>query len=129
MQPALQEKIKEWKKFASLAEEKIVSGGEKYALSPDTEATDFLCQLMPGRTGVDNLLSDILRYTIRFVNQGREDDLFKIAAHAGMAWAKKFGSKERKPEGAKPKRRRAENKKPETRGTDTPAESSGDGNA
>ena len=129
MQTALQEKIREWKRFAGLAEGKIVCGGEKYALSSDTEATDLLCQLVPGRTGIDSLLSDILRYTIRFVNQGKEDDLFKIAAHAGMAWARKFGSKERHPKRAKPKRRRAKNKKPETAGTNVPAGSSGGGNA
>lgn len=120
MQTVLEEKKRRAREFFNLVEKELVTGGDKYALSPGKEATDLICEVLPGRTGVDPIMSNILKYIFRFVNEERESDIVKMGAYLSIVWSKKFGSKEHKPDNPKPKRRRPENKKAETAGTDVP---------
>ena len=75
--------------FFNLMKDQIVYGGSKYAQGGEREATDWVCELVPGKTGVDWILGTIAKYLGRFRNKEREKDLLKIASWAFIAWLKK----------------------------------------
>ena len=64
-------------------------GGEKYSLGENREATDWVNELRPGKTGIDWIIQTIAKYLARFINFGREKDLLKIGGWGYIAWLKK----------------------------------------
>lgn len=84
-------KKENWEKFAKFIENQFNHGGDKYALPGqlDKEATDLLCEMSPGKTGIDWIFQMIVKYCTRYINFEREKDLFKIATFAYIAWIKK----------------------------------------
>lgn len=84
-------KQENWKAFAELIENQFKHGGEKYLLDgqADKEFTDLVCEVAPGKTGVDWILQTTVKYAGRFINFEREKDLLKIATYCYIAWLKK----------------------------------------
>lgn len=84
-------KRENWQKFAKFIENQFNHGGDKYSLpdQPDKEMTDLLCEMSPGKTGIDWIMQTIAKYCGRYINFEREKDLFKIATFAYIAWLKK----------------------------------------
>ena len=80
-----------WSKFAKFIENQFEHGGEKYCLEgqEDKEATDLVCEVNPGKTGIDWILGTITKYALRYKNFEREKDLFKMATYCYIAWLKK----------------------------------------
>jgi len=87
----IEAKRENWSKFAKFIENQFNHGGDKYSLpdQPDKEMTDLLCEMSPGKTGIDWILQTISKYCGRYINFSREKDLFKIATFAYIAWLKK----------------------------------------
>jgi len=83
-------KRKNWSKFASLIENQFKHGGEKYLLDnqKDKEFTDLVCEVSPGKTGIDWILQTCVKYIGRYLNFQRERDLLKIATYCYIAWLK-----------------------------------------
>lgn len=83
-------KVENWHKFAKLIENQFSHGGDKYTLDgqPDKEATDWVCELSPGKTGFDWIFQTISKYCARYINFQREKDLLKIACYCYIAWLK-----------------------------------------
>jgi hypothetical protein len=79
-----------WPVFEEMIRNQFEHGGEKYALEgqPDKEATDWVCELSPGKTGCDWILQTMAKYLGRFLNFRREKDLLKIATYCFIAWLK-----------------------------------------
>jgi hypothetical protein len=77
-----------WKYFSNIIEKQFSHGGKKYALTEDMEATDVVCMMNPGKTGVDWVLQTIAKYAFRFIMFRRERDLIKIATYCYIAWLK-----------------------------------------
>lgn len=77
-------------KFVELLRNQFEHGGDKYCLTnqPEKESTDWICELVPGTTGVDWILGTIAKYLARFKNFEREKDLLKIATYCYIAWLK-----------------------------------------
>lgn len=86
----IESKRKYWPKFAKFMENQFEFGGTKYAMDgqEDKEATDWCCEIVPGKTGVDGILWTAARYIGRFKNFKRERDLFKIATYCFIMWLK-----------------------------------------
>ncbi len=84
-------KRENWKKFADLIENQFLHGGDKYVLEgqEDKEASDWVCELVPGKTGVDWILGTMAKYVARYKNFEREKDLLKIATYCYIIWLKK----------------------------------------
>ena len=84
-------KKKYWKQFASLIEEQFIHGGDKYAMEnqEDKEATDWVCEICPGQTGVDWILGTMAKYIARYKTFQREKEFLKIATYCYIAWLKK----------------------------------------
>lgn len=83
-------KKKYYSKFSELMENQFKHGGNKYCLDgqSDKEATDWVCEFVPGNTGVDWILGTMAKYLGRFKNFQREKDLLKIATYCYIAWLK-----------------------------------------
>ena len=83
-------KLEYFDKFTEFIKNQLEHGGVKYALEyqPNKEATDWICELVPGTTGIDWILGDIAKYISRYKNFLREKDLFKIATYAFIIWLK-----------------------------------------
>jgi len=83
-------KRENWSKFTKLIENQLEHGGSKYALEgqPDKESTDWVCELVPGDTGIDWILGTMAKYLARYKNFGREKDLLKISTYAYIIWLK-----------------------------------------
>lgn len=79
-----------WPKFEKMIRNQFEHGGEKYALEgqSDKESTDWICELSPGKTGIDWIILTICKYAARFLNFKREKDLLKIATYCYIAWLK-----------------------------------------
>lgn len=75
-------KEREFGKFAELIREQFKHGGSKYGLSESKEATDHIMEVF----GIDWVLGTMMKYILRFRNQGREKDLLKIATYAYIVW-------------------------------------------
>jgi len=88
---AVSAKAKYWPMFAQLIENQFKHGGDKYSLTgqADKETTDLVCELSPGKTGVDWILQTIVKYCGRYLSFQREKDLLKIATYCYIAWLKK----------------------------------------
>jgi hypothetical protein len=84
-------KKENWVKFAELIESQFTHGGDKYALEKqqDKEASDWVCELVPGTTDVDWIIGTMAKYLARYKNFGREKDLLKIVTYAYIIWLKK----------------------------------------
>lgn len=63
-------------------------GGQKYALNDQKEFSDVICECFGGESGVDWILGNILKYSGRYKNFGREKDLLKIAMFSYILWIK-----------------------------------------
>jgi len=50
--------------------------------------TDWVCEIVPGETGVDWVLGTMAKYIGRFINFKREKDLLKIATYCYIVWLK-----------------------------------------
>jgi hypothetical protein len=87
----LETKRENFQKFAELLVNQWNHGGDKYCLEgqEDKEFTDLVCEVAPGKSGVDWVMQTIVKYCGRFINFGREKDLLKIATYAYIAWLKK----------------------------------------
>ena len=83
-------KRKYWPLFEKMIRNQFEAGGEKYALEgqPDKESTDWVCEVVPGKTGVDWVLGTMAKYIARFINFRREKDLLKIATYCFIIWLK-----------------------------------------
>jgi hypothetical protein len=83
-------KTKYWPIFEKMIRNQFEAGGEKYALDGqiDKEATDWVCELVPGETGSDWVLGTMAKYLARFKNFKREKDLLKIATYCFIVWLK-----------------------------------------
>jgi len=86
---SLDVKKKNIKKFFDLMSDQVIYGGKKYSQSEGKEATDVVCEVAPGKTGIDWIMQTIVKYVLRFLNLQREKDLLKIATWAYIAWVKK----------------------------------------
>jgi hypothetical protein len=85
----IETKRKYFSKFSELIGNQFNHGGEKYAFPIEgKEATDWICELVPGATGVDWVLGTCAKYLGRFINQRREKDLLKIATYMYIIWLK-----------------------------------------
>lgn len=82
-------KRENWSKFEELIRNQFEHGGDKYTLGEeDKEMTDLICELAPGKSGVDWIMQTIVKYCGRYINFHREKDLLKIATFAYIAWLK-----------------------------------------
>jgi len=84
----LKNKKENFDKFAELMKNQFMHGGDKYQLSEDKEGTDLICEMSPGKSGVDFVLQNVAKYCLRFINFKREKDLLKIATYAYICWLK-----------------------------------------
>lgn len=86
----IETKRENFQKFADLISNQFNHGGDKYALAgqPDKEFTDLICEISPGKTGIDWVLQTMMKYIGRFLNFQREKDLLKIATFCYIAWLK-----------------------------------------
>lgn len=87
----IETKRKNFQKFVDLIGNQFNHGGEKYLLEgqKDKEFTDLICEISPGKTGIDWVLQTMAKYIGRFLNFQREKDLLKIATFCYIAWLKK----------------------------------------
>lgn len=76
--------------FMELIKNQFWHGGEKYKLEGQQgkEATDFVCEISPGKTGADWVLQTMVKYIFRFLNFRREKDLLKISTYCFIMWLK-----------------------------------------
>ena len=81
-------KKENWVKFSNIIKKQFTHGGKKYSLTDDMEATDVICMMNPGKTGIDWVLQTIVKYAFRFIIFKRERDLIKIATYSYIAWLK-----------------------------------------
>jgi len=84
----IEQKKKHWKMFSGLIEKQFIYGAEKYAFSPEKESTDLICELIPGKSGTDWPLGNMLKYILRFINLKKEKDLLKLATYCYLVWLK-----------------------------------------
>ena len=68
--------------FAKLIKEQISYGGKKYESTDAKEATDVISEVF----GLEYILMNIMKYTLRFKNLQREKDLLKIATYSYLMW-------------------------------------------
>jgi len=85
---SLREKQENFDKFFELIRNQINHGGDKYKADEKKEFADIICETFPGESGVDYILSTMMKYLGRYKNFGREKDLLKITAYAYMLWLK-----------------------------------------
>lgn len=85
---SIKEKQAHFEKFVELVRSQFWHGGDKYALTEDKEVTDWVCEIVPGETGVDWVLGTVAKYIGRFKNFKREKDLLKIATYMYIIWLK-----------------------------------------
>lgn len=64
------------------------AGEKKYQLTEDKEMTDLVCELVPGKTGVDWVIGTIIKYLGRFSNTLREKDILKATTYLYIIWLK-----------------------------------------
>lgn len=64
------------------------AGEKKYQLTEDKEMTDLVCELVPGKTGVDWVIGTIIKYLGRFANTLREKDILKATTYLYIIWLK-----------------------------------------
>jgi len=64
------------------------AGEKKYQLAEDKEMTDLVCELVPGKTGVDWIIGTITKYLGRFANTLREKDILKATTYLYIMWLK-----------------------------------------
>jgi len=79
-------KRKYWPMFEQMIRNQFQYGGSKYALMPDKEITDWVCEL----AGWEWVIGTMAKYLGRFKNEHREKDLLKIATYCFILWLK-FG--------------------------------------
>lgn len=79
-----------FKEFSTLLKNQFMFGGKKYGgLSvTDREATDIICGMFGGESGIDWVLGTIVKYIFRYKNFGQEKDLLKIATYCYILWLK-----------------------------------------
>ena len=75
-----------WPKFVSACERQLESGGKRYALTDDKEATDLICEAV----GNTYIIGNIIKYCLELKNSDPkiEQDFFKIAVWAFLLWVK-----------------------------------------
>lgn len=86
---SLEEKADNFDNFVELIRNQFMHGGDKYQLAKDKEMTDLICEMFPGKTGVDWVLGTIVKYAGRFKNFEREKDLLKMVTYLYIIWLKK----------------------------------------
>ena len=75
--------------FLALISNQFHYGGKKYGgIMMDREATDVICHLFGGESGVDWVLGTMVKYIMRYKNFGQEKDLLKIATYCYILWLK-----------------------------------------
>lgn len=90
MNTSLTLKEKLWPAFVAACESQWKCGGQRYALGPDKEWTDLVCEV----AGDEWILGTIVKYIgeIKNSNPRPEVDYFKIAVYAFLAWIKAQGT-------------------------------------
>ena len=77
-------KEKEFITFARLIKEQFAYGGTKYENDEEKESIDILCDVF----GIEAILTNIMKYILRFKNLQRERDLVKASTYCYLAWLK-----------------------------------------
>lgn len=74
-----------WPRFARLVSAMLLDAGRgKYALhgNPDKEATDLIVEVY----STSWILGTMMKYLLRYGNEGRERDLLKLVSYAFILW-------------------------------------------
>jgi len=92
------EKLKGFDHFVGCMEEIILQGTDKYhgAKKDKYETIDIIPMVLGEEGYVHFVLGDLLKRVVRFNNQRRERDIFKMAVWLYLLWKRQSGLLEKK---------------------------------